>query len=303
MSDDKTIIADPGSFSILTNPAKKLQACLVQYSGAGLGKRHLLQDKEVTIGRSTAATIFLNETSVSREHARFYLSDSYVEVEDKASSNGTYVNDEKIQGKVSLKDGDIIRLGTILLKFFDTDNIDGIVQDKIYRMATVDVLTQIFNRQYLMDALSSEFKVAKAYKSPLTIIYFDLDHFKKVNDSYGHNCGDVILKDSCNLVKKVVRKDDVFGRVGGEEFVIILPKTDAETAVELAERVRKVHESHIFNLEYEKNGTNLTVAHKQYVSLGVAQLNSGMTEPEHLLGAADRKLYTSKETGRNKVTV
>jgi diguanylate cyclase (GGDEF)-like protein len=303
MSDDKTIIAEPGSFSVLTNPARRNQACLVQYSGAGLGKRYLLQEKEVSIGRATTATIFLNENSVSRDHARIYCSDSGEEVEDKGSSNGTYVNDERISTRVPLKDGDIIRLGTILLKYFDSDNIDGIVQDKIYRMATTDVLTQIFNRQYLMDALASEFKVSKAYKTPLTLIYYDLDHFKRVNDNYGHNAGDTILKESCNLVRKVVRKDDIFGRVGGEEFVIVLPKTDADTAVDLAERVRRAHESHVFDLEFEKNGQTNKVAHRQTVSLGVAQLAATMSEPEHLLSAADRKLYTSKETGRNKVSV
>ncbi len=303
MSDDKTIIAEPGPFSILGNGPKKMQACLVQYSGSGMGKRHLLQDKEVSIGRLTSASIFLNEASVSRDHARFYLSETSVEVADMGSANGTYINDERIQGRVSLKDGDIIRLGTILLKFFDNNNLDGIVQDKIYRMATVDVLTQVFNRQYLMDALASEFRIARAYKSPLSIIYYDLDHFKRVNDKYSHACGDVVLKETANIIKKVVRKDDVLGRVGGEEFVIVLPKTDGETAVELAERIRKAVEGHVFHLEYEKGAESQTVDHQQTVSLGVAQLTPAMTEPDNLLAAADRKLYTSKETGRNKVTV
>ncbi|MEZ4741733.1 MAG: GGDEF domain-containing protein [Bdellovibrionota bacterium] len=303
MTDDKTVIAEPGSFSDFGSNNKKRHACLVQYSGAGLGKRYMLDGSEVSIGRSPNANIYLNEQSVSRDHARFHLRESSVEVEDKGSSNGTYVNDERISTKVSLRDGDIIRLGTILLKYFDSNNIDGIIQDKIYRMATIDVLTQVFNRQYLFEALTSEFRVSQSYNSPLSIIYYDLDHFKKVNDTYGHTPGDEILKTSCNIVKKVIRKDDIFGRVGGEEFVVVLPRTNREAASELAEKIRCAHEGYVFRLEYEDNGTKKVINHKQTISAGVAQFSVEMSQPEELIDIADKKLYMSKETGRNRVTV
>jgi diguanylate cyclase (GGDEF)-like protein len=302
MTDDKTIIAEPGSFSALSSSGKKRSSCLVQYSGTGLGKRYVLESGEVDIGRSPNATIYLNEQSVSRVHARFTQNNSIVEIEDKGSSNGTFVNDEKISGKVSLRDGDIVRLGTILLKFFDSDNIDGIIQDKIYKMATIDVLTQIYNRQYLFDALSSEFRVSESFNTPLTIIYYDLDHFKFVNDTYGHGPGDEILIKSCQIVKSCIRKDDTLGRVGGEEFVIVLPKTDSKTGAELAEKIRAAHENHVFNLEYGDTEEKKNVAHKQTISLGVAQFSVEMSQPEELIGSADKKLYISKETGRNKVT-
>ncbi len=301
--DDKTVIADPGNFQHLTSSKERKQACLVQYSGNALGKRYVLEGDEVSIGRSPNADIYIGESSVSRTHARFTLVGDRVEIEDLGSANGTYINDEKIDSGTLLKDGDILRLGTILLKFFDSENLDGIIQDKIYRMATIDAGTQIFNKQYLQDALATEFKFSQAYSRNLSIIYYDLDHFKKVNDTFGHNAGDMILKDSSLIVKNTIRKDDIQARFGGEEFIIILPNTDAQTAYDLAERIRSSVEKHIFYIEVEEGGTKKVVEHTQTISIGVAQLTSSMKTPEDLLEAADKKLYTSKQTGRNRVTM
>lgn len=300
MSDEKTVIADAANLSILNTQTKKPQACLVQYSGVALGKRYLFDDTEISLGRSPSADIYLNEGSVSRTHAVFLVTDQKVTIEDKGSSNGTFINEQKITSAHPLKDQDMIRVGSILLKFFANNNIDNIIQDKIYRMATIDAGTQIFNKQYLIDSLTSELRFSKAYRRPLSIIYFDLDHFKKVNDTYGHNAGDQILREGAEVVKKIVRKDDIFARFGGEEFIIVLPNTTQQTAAELAERVRKLLEDYVFELKTESGSV---VNHKQTISSGVAQLDSNMEKYEELLEAADKKLYISKQTGRNKVTV
>jgi diguanylate cyclase (GGDEF)-like protein len=153
-----------------------------------------------------------------------------------------------------------------------------------------------------MDALESEFKFSKTYERELSIIYYDLDFFKKVNDTFGHNAGDFILKESAALVKAAVRKDDILGRYGGEEFVIILPRTDGRTAADLAERIRQKHEQHQFPLEYEDGGQKKRIAHRQTISMGVAQLKPSIPTAKDFLEAADKKLYSSKHTGRNKVT-
>lgn len=301
MSDDKTIIAESPNLTILQSPKRK-NACLVQYSGSRLGKRYPLVESPMVVGRSPTVQIVINEASVSRSHARFLLQGDNVVVEDMGSSNGTFVNDSKTEGGVQLKDGDIVRLGTVLLKYFAHDNVDSVMHDKIYRMATIDAGTQIFNKQYLMDALESEFKFSKTYTRELSIIYYDLDHFKPVNDNYGHNAGDFILRESCALVKAAVRKEDILGRYGGEEFVIILPNTDGRTAVELAERIRHKHETHPFLIEFEEKGAKKRVNHRQTISLGVQQLKSTLTSVKEFLEAADKKLYNSKHTGRNRVT-
>lgn len=302
MSDDKTIIAETPNLTILQG-SKRKNACLVQYSGSKLGKRYPLTEKSNVVGRSPTVQLIINEASVSRQHARFVLHGDHVAVEDMGSSNGTFVNDVRADGLVTLKDGDIVRLGTVLLKFFAHDNVDSIMHDKIYRMATIDAGTQIFNKQYLLDALDSEFKFSKTYDRELAIIYYDLDHFKSVNDTFGHNAGDYVLRESAALVKSTVRKDDILGRYGGEEFVIILPNTDAKIAAELAERIRHKHETHPFLIEFEQQGQKRRIQHRQTISMGVQQLTANLSTPKELLEAADQKLYNSKQTGRNKVTV
>ncbi len=302
MSDDKTIIAENPALTVL-QAGKRKNACVVQYNGAKLGKRYPLIDQSNVIGRAPESQIVINETSVSRKHARLVVSGDNVLVEDLGSSNGTFINDIKVEGQVTLKDGDMIRLGAILLKFYAHDNVESVVHDKIYQMATIDVGTKIFNKQYLLDTLDSEFKYSRTYGRDLSIIYYDLDHFKPVNDTYGHNAGDFILRESAQLVKAAVRKDDILGRFGGEEFVIILPNTDAKTAQDLAERIRQKHESYMFPIEYEKDGTKQIVSHRQTISMGISQLKSQHQSAKDLLEAADQKLYTSKHTGRNRVTV
>lgn len=192
MSDDKTIIADPVGLTIFNTPKSK-RACLVQYNGAALGRRYILDEPEVIAGRSPDTGIVIDEKSVSRQHARFLQAPDTIEVEDLGTTNGTYINDKRVDHRTPLRDGDIIRLGTILLKFYAHNNIDNVFHDKIYRMATIDTGTQIFNKKYLMESLESEFKFSKTYNRPLSLIYYDLDFFKKVNDIHGHNAGDYIL--------------------------------------------------------------------------------------------------------------
>jgi len=170
-------------------------------------------------------------------------------------------------------------------------------------MATIDAGTEIFNKQYLMDGLESEIKYSRAIGRPLSVIIFDLDFFKKVNDTYGHNAGDYVLKETARVAKGVVRKDDILGRFGGEEFVVILPNSDARIATELADRIRQVIEQFPFNIEVDGPNGKQKIQHRQTASMGVAQLTSDMPGPAALLEAADKKLYLSKQGGRNRVTV
>jgi len=294
-SDDKTIITDSANLTMVQAMSPKKRACLVQYSGSSLGRRYILESQEVTIGRAPTTGIVIPESSVSREHAKCVTNANRVEIVDLNSSNGTFVNDTRVSAPTALRDGDIIRLGSILLKFFAHDNIDNVFHDKIYRMATIDAGTQIFNKKYLLEALENEFKFSRVYGRPLSIIYYDLDFFKKVNDVHGHNCGDYILKESAQVTKAIMRKDDVFGRYGGEEFVIVLPNTDAKVAADLAERVRKQIEA--YNFEF--SGKVL----KQTVSMGVSENMGKFQTFKDLLEDADKKLYQSKSGGRNRVTI
>ena len=300
--EDKTVIANVSSL-IMEAPKKKGIPSLIQYSGNSLGKRYPITQVETKVGRSADADITIAEASVSRIHAKLLQDAEAVEIEDTGSANGTYINDQRVSQRTPLKDQDMVRVGTVLLKFFSGDNIEGFVHDKIYQMATIDAGTQIYNKQYLIDSLESEFKVSQSTGRPLSVIYYDLDFFKKVNDSYGHNAGDVVLKDSAAITKKMIRKDDIFCRYGGEEFVIILPNTPVSPAHELAERIRSAVENHAFVLDVDQGGTKQSIQHQQTISAGVSQADDSMTSPKDLLESADKKLYNSKQTGRNRVTV
>ena len=270
-------------------------ACLIQYSGGSLGKRYVLSEAEMNIGRGLEAAIILMEDSVSREHAQCTVLGDVVAVEDLGSSNGTFINNERIQSKSVLRDGDILRLGGVHLKYFGQNSIENVFHDEIYRKATIDADTQVFNKQYLLEALESAFAYSRKLTQPLSVVYFDLDHFKKVNDTHGHSCGDFILRESVQLAKSCLRQEDVLGRCGGEEFVIVLPGCDVQLAASFAERIRKTLETHAFVYE----GKTLT----QTVSMGVSEIAPEFKGYKDLLDDADRKVYQSKKTGRNRVTL
>ena len=272
----------------------RTRPCLIQYSGDALGRRYFLDEPEIAIGRAPTNGIVIADGGVSRVHAKCTGLGDKIELEDLGSRNGTFINDRRLQNRMPLHDGDVVRLGTVLLKFFARDNFENAFHDKIYRMATIDAGTDVFNKSYLLDTLDAEFKFSRIQNRPLSLIYYDLDLFKKVNDEHGHSCGDFVLRESAQVAKSCVRKEDVIGRYGGEEFVVVLPAADAPVAAELAERIRKSIATHSFAFE----GKTLT----QTVSIGVSENRPAFKTYQELLDDADRKLYQSKNAGRNRVT-
>lgn len=157
-----------------------------------------------------------------------------------------------------------------------------------------DGLTGMYNRRYLEKRLSSEFDRGKRYDSNLSFIIFDLDHFKKVNDTYGHLAGDEVLCNVSRRINDLLRTADVLGRYGGEEFGIILPSTSMDGALILAERIRQVIAQ--TPIMYKEIAIPVTI------SIGVSELESGSPNYEHLIHCADLALYYGKENGRNRVT-
>ena len=188
-------------------------ACLIQYSGDALGRRYYINGADVMVGRAKTAGINIADESVSRAHARFTTSGETVEVEGLGNSNGTWVNDLRTRSRTALHDGNLIIGGLVQLKFSGKNNVENIFHDKIYRMATVDAGTQLDNRNYLLEALDSEFKYSRAHSVPLAVIFYDLDHFKKINNLHGHGWGDCILRECADVAKSCVRRDNVLARV------------------------------------------------------------------------------------------
>jgi len=165
-----------------------------------------------------------------------------------------------------------------------------ILSAKLSKIAYTDSLTHIYNRLHFAHFLDIEIDKAKRYGSKFSIIFFDLDHFKKVNDNYGHLIGDEVLEEITKIVSKANRSADIFARYGGEEFIILTPETDISGALIQAERLRNEIEKY----EFEKIG-HLTS------SFGVTEFNVEKDSVETLLDRADKALYLAKEYGRNRV--
>jgi two-component system, cell cycle response regulator len=269
------------------------RAYLIVLAGNEVGKMFKLRDGETVVGRSQRADIRIDDDSISRLHVKVRLQGTSVELEDLGSSNGTLVNGERINLS-QLRDGDKIRLGeTTILKFTFHDKLDESFQQKMYNAALRDPLTKVFNKKYFIDQLRIEFSYAKRHNTELSLVIFDLDHFKRINDTYGHVPGDQVLIQLAELVQSVLRTEDVFARYGGEEFVIILRGTALADAGVLAERIRAAVEQRPFM----SGETRLPVT----VSVGVAAADAAIDDPLALVEQADAALYAAKEAGRNRV--
>jgi diguanylate cyclase (GGDEF)-like protein/PAS domain S-box-containing protein len=163
------------------------------------------------------------------------------------------------------------------------------------RLAMTDELTNIFNRRALMQSLDKELSRAKRKNENLSVLMIDIDHFKKINDKYGHQTGDETLKYFVDKTKKVIRTEDIFGRFGGEEFVVLLPGTELKVASSLAERLRKT----VADSSFEHNDNKILFT----VSIGVATFDDKNMDSNVLLKNADQVLCTAKGRGRNQVII
>jgi diguanylate cyclase (GGDEF)-like protein len=278
--------------------AKEQAACLIIIRGQPQGHRYFLTQPEMTIGRDPTTEIAPSDQSISRRHAKIHQVDNQVTLTDLGSSNGTFVNDKKIEPgvPVTLQKEDMIKMGNFIFKYLPAGELEILFYGNLGSAAHTDPMTLIYNKGYLLEALEAEFKRAKALHTDFSVLFFDLDHFKKVNDTYGHDAGDFVLKEFTALIRTGhLRPKDVFARYGGEEFVVLLANTGAKDAVALAERMRAAVESHAFIYE----GKRLPIT----TSMGVAELTSTIESPSTLLKAADKALYAAKQGGRNRVAM
>ncbi|MBX7101919.1 MAG: GGDEF domain-containing protein [Myxococcaceae bacterium] len=268
-------------------------AALVVIHGLDLGRKYDLAKPTLVIGRSSKCAVQVDQESVSRNHARISSQDGVVTVEDLESTNGTYVNDEPVKAKVQLRNGDLIKVGRTIFKFLAGGNIEAAYHDEVYRLTTVDGLTQAFNRRYFEDTLERELSRCSRYGRALSLIMLDIDNFKVINDSHGHLAGDYVLRQVSAAIKTKIRREDILARYGGEEFALLLPEVDLKGAAALAEKTRKLIEKHRF--EFDKAVMPVTV------SAGVATIASKSADPAELVREADLRLYAAKESGRNRV--
>jgi two-component system cell cycle response regulator len=272
------------------------EACLVHIypTGPSMGCRYPLGDRPLLIGRGEDCDLRIQDNSVSRRHAKVEPGADGYSVHDLQSTNGTFVNDRSAEGASLLRDGDYVRVGNCIYRFLAGGNIEAEYHEEIYRLTILDGLTQIHNRRYLTEFLDREVARSVRHARPLSVLLFDIDRFKSVNDSFGHLCGDFVLRELTGCVRGSVRREDLFARYGGEEFALVLVETGRDEAVHVAERLRESVAAHQFR--FESTPLRLTV------SVGVATTNGDPAlTPAALLKLADERLYEAKRTGRNRV--
>ncbi|HYG76849.1 MAG TPA: GGDEF domain-containing protein [Planctomycetota bacterium] len=252
-----------------------------------------LPEKKFVIGREKECELMVEDQDVSRRHASIEFTPRGYIITDLNSTNGTFINDDKVNRAV-LKTGDLIRLGKTIFKFLRGDGVEKQYHETVYSIMITDGLTGVSNKRFLMEALDRELSRSQRHKRPLSLAILDLDHFKSINDKYGHLGGDMELREIARRIKAAIRRDEVFARYGGEEFVIVLPESTLEQARQFSERVREL----VGSEGVRADGITIPVT----VSIGIGHTDGGESiSREEMLGRADKKLYEAKNSGRNRV--
>ena len=277
-------------------------ACVVIIYGEAIGRRIALGGKDFAMGRTKECDLLLDDETVSRAHAELeYLppdpkgggSGRYL-ARDLGSTNGTYVNGTRVREQV-LGDGDFLKVGRTICKYLQGGNVEAEFHKVIFNLMTHDGLTQAHNRRHFDDELKRELSRAARYGRPLSLLMLDVDHFKVINDTHGHLTGDEVLRQLADLVHADIRREDLFARIGGEEFAILMPETRITGARQIAERLRTTIE----RAELVVDDTTISVT----CSFGVAELaevERGMPTAA-LFEPCDNRLYEAKARGRNMV--
>jgi len=265
---------------------------MVVIYGQDLGKKYNLENASIIIGRSSKSDIQIDQESVSRNHCKLINTGKSIIIRDLGSTNGTYVNDQPVDEYV-LRDGDLLKIGRTIFKFLTGGNIEHAYHEEIYRLTTVDGLTQVYNKRYFLEVLEREISRGHRYGRDLSLIMFDIDHFKKVNDTFGHLAGDYVLKHLASVIKERIRREDIMARYGGEEFAIVLPEIDNYNARQFAEKIRRIVERTTFKFE----DTKIPIT----ISIGVASATPDITGPNEFIKISDENLYEAKRRGRNCV--
>jgi diguanylate cyclase (GGDEF)-like protein len=281
---------------------KERRPALVSLRGELMAVPIPLERDEVIIGRALEADVRLNDARASRLHARITSeregdSDGY-RLEDLGSTNGTLVNGELIT-EVMLNDGDKIEIGDHLFRFDMLDEIDREFQHQIHRLLAHDELTGLLTSKSFFSELRREAARAEAESRPFCVLMMDLDHFKEVNDTYGHLVGSKTLEETGHVIKEALRAGDVASRFGGEEFAAFLLDANYAQGLVAAERVRVAIAEHLFPASRIDSPEQST--HRITISIGVAAFPDDATDPIQLVELADSALYRAKRSGRNRI--
>jgi two-component system cell cycle response regulator len=287
------------SASALKAAPETFHPILICMAGESRGQRFRLQRRDTVIGRSRSCEIYLTDGGTSRNHCRISWENwdraresPQCFVEDLGSRNGTELNGVLIKGRVSLTERDRITIGRTILGFFLRDTEELMQDESLYVNATRDALTGLDNRYQMLSHLKHYMALASRRALELCLLLIDVDHFKRINDTYGHPVGDEALKHLAGILSRCSRESDLVARWGGEEFAISTPDSSFENSLRFAERLRQtVQDTPLVT-------GDLTIP--MTVSIGVAALGEGETLHQ-FFDKADKALYEAKQNGRNRV--
>lgn len=265
-------------------------------SPATIGRMTKLDKAELIMGRSSETALQIEDDGVSRKHAKVVQASSgHFQLVDLGSTNGTFLNGIKVS-VANLQDGDKIQIGSnTVLKFSIQDQLEEQYQRSIYESATRDGLTRIFNKKYFLDTLRKEFAYCLRHRVALSLVMFDVDHFKRINDDHGHAAGDQVLAAVARALQGALRAGDFAARLGGEEFLVGCVDADAARAATLGERLRAAVAA--LQPTPPASGTSLHCT----VSVGISRSITDAAQWDAALREADQALYAAKQGGRNRV--
>ena len=283
-----------------STPAARPSAYLIVIRGGIPGTMLRVDADETTLGRSSENLFPFDDMSVSRRHATLQVDPGgLVTLTDLGSTNGTFLNGRRIDaGRTwKLEEGDRIQLGSgVVLKLVRLDSSDEHFQQEMFERTVRDGLTGVYNRSYFLNQVGRLSPRYAAQGMGLAILMVDVDHFKRINDRYGHLVGDIVLREVSGVIRESTRAEDLVARYGGEEFVVALPCSAPDLAAERAERIRM----NVAARRIRTTGSEVRVT----VSIGLACGSPDRpTRPSALIQAADEALYQAKAEGRNCVVV
>jgi two-component system, cell cycle response regulator len=286
----------PTVVRVRDRPGARSRAVLAVTGGPDVGRVISLPSEEVELGRSEQCAVRFDDQGLSRVHAVINRALSVYVFTDRASTNGSFVNDEKVAGSTVLRDGDHIRLGAdTTLRFSMVDEAEELALRQVYESAARDALTGAANRKSFDERLSADLAFSVRHRTPLAVLLVDIDFFKRVNDEHGHLAGDAVLKSTARALERSVRLEDLVARYGGEEFGVIARGSELTRARKMAERLRRA----IAAEDVVHDGKQIRVT----ASIGVASLACCPegSDKTALVSLADKRLYRAKELGRNRV--
>lgn len=307
--DNRNDESDPTQIRLVQKPPAaplERRPALVALRGELLAVPIPLDRDEVTLGRALEADVRINDSRASRLHARITVERNSNNgsvrciIRDLASTNGTLINGQALTEAV-LSEGDKIAIGDQLFRFDMLDEIDREFQQQIHRLISHDELTGLLTSKSFFSELRREAAKAEVKSHPFCVLMMDVDHFKEVNDTYGHLVGSQTLEEIGGVIKRALRAGDVAARFGGEEFAAFLLDADYAQGLVAAERVR----SAVQNFEFPAARQDGQVAAKTLritISIGVASFPDDAKDPIELIELADSALYRAKRGGRNRIS-